>query len=77
MSAELHFYKDLFLMLDDVVQITEAITLAQKTWQKEKAGDAKWDAYADKRINELEAVLNKIHATRWKELPNPNTLNKL
>lgn len=76
MSQELHFYKDLFLMLDDVVQITEAITLAQKTWEKEKDGSAKWDAYADKRINELEAVLNKINVTRWKELPTPNTLNK-
>ena len=59
-----------------MVQITEAIILAQKTWEKEKDGNVKWDAYADKRINELEAVLNKIHATPYKELPTPNTLNK-
>ena len=76
MSQELHFYKDLFLLLEDVVQITEAISLAQNTWRKEKNGYANCDAYADKRINELDAVLNKIHATPYKELPTPNTLNK-
>ena len=76
MSQELQFSKTIFLFLEDVVQITEAIILAQKTWEKEKDGRVKWDAYADKRISELEAVLNKIHATPYKELPTPNTLNK-
>jgi hypothetical protein len=76
MSEQLNFSKTIFLFLDDVVQITEAITLAQKTWRKEKDGNVEWDAYADERINQLEAVLNKINATPYKELPNPNTLNK-
>ena len=75
MSEQLNFSKTIFLFLDDVVQITEAIKLAQKTWRKEKDGNVKWDAYADERINQLEAVLNKIHATPYKELPTPNTLN--
>jgi len=76
MSQELQFSKTIFLFLEDVVQITEAIILAQKTWEKEKDGSVKWDAYADKRISELEAVLNKIHATPYKELPTPNNTDK-
>jgi hypothetical protein len=76
MSQELHFSKTIFLFLDDVVQITEAIKLAQKTWRKEKDGDVKWDAYADERINQLEEVLNKINATPYKELPTPNNLKE-
>ena len=59
------------------MQITEAITLAQSTWRDEKEGEnEQWDAYCEKRINELQAVLNKIHDTPYKELPTPNTLNK-
>ena len=77
MSQELHFSKTIFLFLDDVVQITEAITLAQKNWSNQKDGSIEWDTYCEKRINELEAVLNKIHATPYKELPTPNTLNEL
>lgn len=76
MSKELHFSKTIFLFLEDVVQITEAITLAQRTWRDEKNGNIDYDTYCDKRIDELEAVLNKIHDTPYKELPTPNTLNK-
>jgi hypothetical protein len=76
MSQELHFSKTIFLFLEDVVQITEAIILAQSTWRNEKEGEnEQWDAYCEKRISELQAVLNKIHATPYKELPTPNTLN--
>lgn len=76
MSKELHFSKTIFLFLEDVVQITEAITLAQRTWRDEKNGNIDYDTYCDKRIDELEEVLNKIHDTPYKELPTPNTLNK-
>jgi hypothetical protein len=77
MSQELNFYKTIFLFSEDVVQIIEAITLAQSTWRDEKEGaNELWDAYCEKRINELQAVLNKIHDTPYKELPTPNTLNK-
>jgi hypothetical protein len=76
MSQELHFSKTIFLFLEDVVQITEAITLAQRTWRNEKEGEyEEWDTYCEKRINELQTVLNKIHDTPYKELPTPNTLN--
>jgi hypothetical protein len=80
MSQQLNFYKNIFLFSEDVVQIIEAITLAQSSWRNEKdnreGGNDQWDAYCEKRINELQAVLNKIHDTPYKELPNPNTLNK-
>jgi len=77
MSQEKNYYKNIFLFSEDVVQIIEAITLAQSTWRNEKEGaNDQWDAYCEKRINELQAVLNKIHDTPYKELPNPNTLNK-
>ena len=77
MSQEKNYYKEIFLFSEDVVQIIEAITLAQRNWrnEKEEAND-QWDAYCEKRINELQAVLNKIHDTPYKELPTPNTLNK-
>jgi hypothetical protein len=80
MSQELHFSKTIFLFSEDVVQIIEAITLAQSSWRNEKdnreGGNDQWDAYCEKRISELQAVLNKIHDTPYKELPTPNTLNK-
>ena len=77
MSQELQFSKTIFLFLEDVVQITEAIILAQSTWRNEKEGaNELWYAYCEKRISELEAVLNKIHATPYKELPTPNNINK-
>jgi hypothetical protein len=76
MSQELHFSKTIFLFLEDVVQITEAIILAQNDWKNQKDGNIDRDTYYQKRIDELEAVLNKIHATPYKELPTPNTLNK-
>jgi hypothetical protein len=78
MSQELHFSKTIFLFVEDVVQITEAITLAQRTWRNEKEGEnEEWDTYCEKRINELQTVLNKIHDTPYKKLPTPNNLNKL
>lgn len=80
MSQEKNYYKEIFLFSEDVVQIIEAITCTQSTWRNEKdereGGNDQWDAYCEKRINELQAVLNKIHDTPYKELPNPNTLNK-
>jgi hypothetical protein len=80
MSQELHFSKTIFLFSEDVVQIIEAITLAQSSWRNEmdnrEGGNDQWDAYCEKRINKLQAVLNKIHDTPYKELPTPNTLNK-
>ena len=77
MSQEKNYYKEIFLFEEDVVQIIEAITSAQRNWrnEKEEAND-QWDAYCEKRINELQAVLNKIHATPYKELPTPNNINK-
>jgi len=76
MSEEKNYYKEIFLFSEDVVQIIEAITLAQSTWRKEYDGSYDWDTYCEKRINQLQAVLNKIHDTPYKELPTPNTLNK-
>jgi hypothetical protein len=77
MIEEKNYCKNIFLFLEDVVQITEAIILAQSTWRNEKEGEnEQWDAYCEKRISELQAVLNKIHDTPYKELPTPNTLNK-
>jgi len=77
MSEKKNYYKDVFLFAEDITHIIEAITLAQKTWRDEKeAANELWDAYCERRINELQAVLNKINDTSYKELPNPNTLNK-
>ena len=76
MSQEKNYYKNIFLFTEDVVQIIEAITSAQSNWSNEKDGREMWDSYCQMRINELQAVLNKIHDTPYKELPNPNTLNK-
>jgi hypothetical protein len=80
MSEKKNYYKDVFLFAEDITHIIEAITLAQKTWRDEKdereGGNNQWDAYCEKRINELQAVLNKINDTSYKELPTPNTLNK-
>jgi hypothetical protein len=76
MSQELHFSKTIFLFLEDVVQITEAIILAQNDWKNQKDGNIDRDTYYQKRIDELEAVLNKIHDTPYKELPTPNNTDK-
>ena len=77
MSQEKNYYKDIFLFTEDIVQIIEAITLAQRNWRKEKEeANELWNAYCQKKIDNLEAVLNKIHDTPYKELPTPNTLNK-
>ena len=77
MSQEKNYYKEIFLFSEDVVQIIEAITSAQRNWrnEKEEAND-QWDAYCEKRINELQAVLNKIRDTPYKELPTPNNTDK-
>lgn len=77
MSQEKNYYKEIFLFSEDVVQIIEAITSAQRNWRNEKEeANELWNAYCQKKIYNLEAVLNKIHDTPYKELPTPNTLNK-
>lgn len=77
MSQEKNYYKNIFLFTEDVVQIIDAITLAQSNWRNEKEGANEfWDSYCQKKIDDLQAVLNKIHDTPYKELPNPNNINK-
>ena len=77
MSQEKNYYKEIFLFTEDVVQIIEAITSAQRNWRNEKEGaNELWDSYCQKKIDDLQAVLNKIHDTPYKELPTPNNINK-
>jgi predicted PolB exonuclease-like 3'-5' exonuclease len=76
MSKEKNYYKEIFLFTEDVVQIIEAITSVQSNWRNEKDGGEIWDSYCQKKIDNLQAVLNKIHDTPYRELPTPNTLNK-
>jgi hypothetical protein len=76
MSEKKNYYKEIFLFTEDVVQIIEAITSVQSNWRNEKDGREMWDSYCQKKIDDLQAVLNKIHDTPYKELPTPNTLNK-
>ena len=77
MSQEKNYYKEIFLFSEDVVQIIEAITLAQRNWRNEKEeANELWNAYCQKKIDNLEAVLNKIHDTPYKELPTPNNTDK-
>ena len=77
MSQEKNYYKDIFLFTEDVVQIIEAITSAQRNWRNEKEeANELWNAYCQKKIDDLQAVLNKIHDTPYKELPTPNNINK-
>ena len=77
MSQEKNYYKEIFLFSEDVVQIIEAITLAQRNWRNEKEKENElWNAYCQKKIDNLEAVLNKIHDTPYKELPTPNNTDK-
>ena len=77
MSQEKNYYKEIFLFSEDVVQIIEAITSAQRNWRNEKEeANELWNAYCQKKIHNLEAVLNKIHDTPYKELPTPNNTDK-
>jgi hypothetical protein len=71
MNNENNFYKEIFLFLEDVVQVTEAIIVAQNYWGSQKDGNIDRDSYYQSRIDQLEQVLNKIHSTRYKELPEP------
>ena len=71
MNNENNFYKEIFLFLEDVVQVTEAIIVAQNYWGDKRNGTLDWDAYCSYRIDKLERVLKHIITTNWKELPEP------
>jgi hypothetical protein len=76
MSEEKHLYKDLFLFAEDIACVKEAILITQSYFNDEKNGTERWDAYCQKRIDELNVVLSKFDKSDYKELPTPNTLNK-
>jgi hypothetical protein len=71
MNNEKHYYKEVFLFLEDVLQLTEAIILAQNYYGNQRTGVLDRDTFVETRIEQLERVLDKIHSTRYKELPEP------
>ena len=71
MNNEKYYYKEVFLFLEDVLQLTEAIILAQNYYGNQRTGVLDRDTFIETRIEQLERVLNKIHSTRYKELPEP------
>jgi hypothetical protein len=71
MSNENNYYKSPFLFMDDVVQLKEAIIVAQNYYGSQRTGVLDRDAYIEARINDLERVLNKLDSASWKELPTP------
>ena len=71
MNNENNYYKEVFLFLEDVLQLTEAIILAQNHYGNQRTGVLDRDAFVEARIDELERVLDKIHSTHYKELPEP------
>ena len=71
MNNEKHYYKSPLLFKQDVKEIQEAIIIAQNYWGDRRTGGLDWNAYCQKRINELERILNSIEQTHWKELPEP------
>ena len=71
MNNENNYYKTPFLFMEDIVLLTEAIIVAQNSYGDERNGTLAWDDYCQKRIDKLERVLNKIHSTHYKELPEP------
>ena len=76
MSQELHLYKNVFLFPEDIAYIKEAIFITQSYFNDEKNGTARWDAYCQKRIDELNVVLSKFDESDYKELPTPNNTDK-
>jgi hypothetical protein len=71
MNNEKHYYKTPFLFFEDIVLLTEAIIVAQNYYGDKRNGALDWDASCQKRVDELERVLHKIHSTHYKELPEP------
>jgi len=71
MNNENNYYKAPFLFMDDVVQLKEAIIVAQNHYGDQRNGTLDWDNYCQKRIDQLERVLHKLHSTHYKELPTP------
>jgi hypothetical protein len=59
------------LFPEDINEIQEAIIVAQNYWGDKRNGTLDWDASCQKRIDQLERVLHKIHSTHYKELPEP------
>jgi hypothetical protein len=73
MNNENNYYKAPFLFMDDVVQLKEAIIVAQNHYGDQRNGTLDWDNYCQKRIDQLERVLYKIDSENYKELPTPPT----
>lgn len=71
MKDENNYYKSPLLFMDDVVQLKEAIIVAQNHYGDQRNGTLDWDAYCQKRIDQLERVLYSIESTPFKELPEP------
>jgi len=70
MNNERH-YKTPFLFFEDIVLLTEAIIITQNYYGDKRSGALDWDTSCQKRIDQLERVLHKIHSTHYKELPEP------
>jgi hypothetical protein len=71
MNNENNSYKSPFLFMDDVVQLKAAIIVAQNHYGDQRNGTLDWDAYCQKRIDQLERVLYKIDSENYKPLPEP------
>jgi hypothetical protein len=76
MNNENNYYKAPFLFMDDVVQLKEAIIVAQNHYGDQRNGTLDWDAYCQKRIDQLERVLYKIDSENYKPLPTPTNEEK-
>jgi hypothetical protein len=71
MNNENNYYKSPLLFMRDVVQLKEAIIVAQNHYGDQRNGTLDWDAYCQKRIDQLERVLYKINSENYKPLPTP------
>jgi hypothetical protein len=71
MNNENNYYKTPLLFMDDVVQLKEAIIVAQNHYGDQRNGTLDWDDYCQKRIDQLERVLYKIDSENYKPLPTP------
>ncbi len=71
MNNEKHFFKTPFLFFEEFNKVTQAIGIAKNFYSDQRDGTLAWDAYCQKRIDELERVLNKLDSATWKELPTP------
>ena len=71
MNNEKEYYKSPMLFSDDLQEIQDAIIIAQNYYGSQRTGVLDRDAFVEARIDELERVLDKIHSTHYKELPEP------